>query len=127
MIKLIDLEKLKIHERVSRDRLTEVKKMIVSACAFTEPIVVEKDYLIILDGHHRVRVLKEMGYRRVPAYLVDYFSKKVRINSRRSNYTVTKDVVVNRAISGHPYPPKTSRHFISHRPKNFKIALSELK
>jgi len=31
MIKLIDLEKLKIHEKVSQTRLAEVKKMIVSA------------------------------------------------------------------------------------------------
>ncbi len=127
MIKLIDLEKLKIHEKGSHSRLEEVKRMIISACAFTEPIIVEKDHLVILDGHHRVTALKQMGYRRIPAYLVDYFKQNVRVNSRRSNYRVSKDLVISRAVSGQPYPSKTSRHFIPQRPKNFKIALSKLK
>ena len=127
MIKLIDLGKLKIHERISRNRLAAVKKMIVSACAFTEPIVVEKNNLVILDGHHRVTVLKEMGYRKIPAYLVNYLNQNVRVNSRRSNYLVSKDLVISRALSDQPYPSKTSRHFIPHRPKNFKIKLSKLK
>ncbi len=127
MIKLIDLEKLKVHEKTSLNRLAEVKKMIVSTCAFTEPIIVEKDHLVILDGHHRVTILKGMGYRKIPAYLVDYFQRNIRVNSRRSNYFVSKDLVISRALSGHPYPSKTSRHFIPHRPKDFRIKLAKLK
>lgn len=126
MIKLIDLRKLKVHEKVSQKRLAEVKKMIITARFFTEPIIVEKKHLVILDGHHRVKLLKEIGCKKIPAFLVNYANQKIKVKSRRPNFIVNKNSVINRALSDRLYPAKTSRHFIPWRPKT-KIRLSELR
>ena len=127
MVTLLDLKKLKIHERTSRSRLQAVKKMIFASAYFREPIIVDKKNFIILDGHHRVRLLKQLGYKKVPAYLVDYQSREVTVTSRRDNCPVSKDSIILRALSGRPYPYKTSRHSITDRPKNLKIKFCELK
>lgn len=126
MIKLIELAKLKVHEKVSRGRLAEVKKMIAAARVFTEPIIVEKKYLIILDGHHRAATLRAMGYKKIPAYIVDYSGQHIKVRSRRSSYHLNKKTIIRRALAGRPYPPKTSMHIIPWRPK-IKIRLSKLK
>lgn len=126
MIKLIDLKKLKNHERVSKKRLVEVKNMVIAARFFTEPIIVEKDHLVILDGHHRVQLLKEIGCKKIPAYLVNYYDQNIKVKSRRPNYFINKDSIINHALSQKLYPAKTSRHFIPWRPKS-KIKLSKLR
>ncbi|OGY45821.1 MAG: hypothetical protein A2744_00230 [Candidatus Buchananbacteria bacterium RIFCSPHIGHO2_01_FULL_44_11] len=127
MIKLVNLEKLKAHERVGKNRLAEAKKIISSNRFFTKPIVVEKEHLIILDGHHRAEALKDLGYRKIPAYLVDYADKKIKVSSRRRGRIINKNLIIKRALSGQLYPFRTSRHLILNRPKNFKIKLSKLK
>ena len=49
MITLVDLKKLKIHERTSRSRLQAVKKMIFAFAYFREPIIVGKKNFFILE------------------------------------------------------------------------------
>ena len=127
MTKLLDLKRLKAHEKINRKRLREVKKMIFSARSFTEPIIVEKKHLVILDGHHRARVLDEMGCKKIPAHVLNYVDRKVRVQSRRANYTVNKKLIIQRALAGQLYPAKTTRHFIHHRPKNLNIKLCKLR
>ncbi|MEM2408794.1 MAG: ParB N-terminal domain-containing protein, partial [Ignisphaera sp.] len=40
--------------------------------ALRKPIIVEKNRLIVIDGHHRLNALKFLGIKVVPAYLADY-------------------------------------------------------
>ncbi|MEM0490218.1 MAG: ParB N-terminal domain-containing protein [Ignisphaera sp.] len=40
--------------------------------ALRKPIIVEKNRLIVIDGHHRLNALKSLGVKVVPAYIADY-------------------------------------------------------
>jgi len=126
MTTLINIKKLKAHEKTDKRNLTRVKNILYQAKYFTQPIIVEYKNFVILDGHHRAKALKNMGYGKIPAYLVDYQNKNIKVISRRPNIMLSKENIIQRALSGKPYPYKTSKHLIPHRPKNLKIKLEKL-
>ncbi len=70
--KLVEIRKLRHHECVREDRTNWMMRSLKGREYFGPPIVVEKKSLVILEGHHRVNSLRKMGYRKVPAVLVDY-------------------------------------------------------
>lgn len=39
-----------------------------------DPIIVDAEYKVILDGHHRVKIPKPLGCSSVAAHYVDYLS-----------------------------------------------------
>lgn len=125
-IRIIPIKKLKVHERINKSNLFKVKKILISAGGFTKPIIVDEKYFIILDGHHRAQALKDFGFSNIPVYLVDYSNKKIIVSSRRKTIEVTKKDVISRALCKNPYPYKTSRHYILHRPVNLNIKLCKL-
>ena len=125
-IKLLPIEYLKPHEKVNPRNLAKVKAEIMSADCFTEPIVVDRRHYIILDGHHRTKILKSLGYSKIPVLLVDYLDEKIKVVSRRKNRPVKKESIIYNALLGKLFPYKTSRHLIPNRPKHFKINLNKL-
>ncbi len=74
MLKVIDINLLKTHEEVDKDHVREIKQALVKDGVQIEPILVENKHNIILDGHHRVEALKDLGYSKILAYVVDYES-----------------------------------------------------
>ncbi|MFZ2189162.1 MAG: ParB N-terminal domain-containing protein [Candidatus Magasanikiibacteriota bacterium] len=111
-IKLLTINSLKPHEHISAKRVVEVVAMIKKAGKFTEPILVEKNTLVILDGHHRVEAMKKLGYEKIPARLVDY--KKVEVSLRHKNLSshIIKEMVLYLASKNIILPQKTTRHLV---------------
>src|SRR5205809_93634 len=79
------------------------------------PVLVADGELVILDGHHRVEAIRALGARRIPAYLIDYFSDIVRLSTwpDAEVSVVTKEDVIRRGRTGDLFPPKTSRHTVT--------------
>jgi len=125
-IKIIPIKNLKPHELTNQKRFLKVKKMIKKLEYFSEPIIVEGKHFIILDGHHRTRVLGELGYKKVPAIIINYNDPKIKVFARRKNLPIDKRLIVNYVLSGRIFPCKTSRHVIPDRPKNLNIKLDQL-
>lgn len=125
-IKIISIKKLRAHEKIDESNLKKVKKSILKINRLNNPVVVDKTNLIVLDGHHRIRALNDLGFKKIPVFLVDYMDKKIRVTSRRKNFAVNKKEIIKRALSGRLYPHKTSKHFIPLRPKSIKIELAKL-
>jgi hypothetical protein len=115
---LLELKKLKPHEHVQKSRVKELVEILKSEGRFTEPIVVEKNTFVILDGHHRVQALLKLGYTKVPAILIDYNSDGVKVYLRRNNLMtqIIKEFVLKTALAGEMMPIKTTRHEVK-RPK----------
>jgi ParB-like chromosome segregation protein Spo0J len=126
-IALVDVNKLNEHEEIDQDNLIKVKEAITRAGFFKEPIIVDKENMIVLDGHHRLNMCKQLGLKKIPCMLVDYLKdKKIRVESRRKGFIITKQAVVDKAKSKTLFPNKTTRHFIPKRVKKMKIFLEEL-
>ncbi len=109
---LIDLEELKEHEEIRPDYLEELRKEILSDGILRMPIAIDKNSYIILDGHHRLQALKRIGCRKIPCVLVDYQSHEIKVIPWREGEQITKEIVIEAAVSGRKMASKTSKHMI---------------
>ena len=68
-IKIIKNNLLKEHERVIKTHLMELYIQIKKDEYIDDPIIVDKNTMIILDGHHRYNALKLLGLSCSPVCL----------------------------------------------------------
>jgi len=71
-IVLKDIADLYGHEQVVRSQVDFLKKNLKRLGYFFRPILIVKKYNVVLDGHHRVEALKEMGGVRIPCIEIEY-------------------------------------------------------
>jgi len=79
----IDVDRLLPHEEIVTERLHTMKKFIEKTGVIDLPIIIASipgthKYLIV-DGHHRWAALRDLGARKVPSIIVDYFSDSVKV------------------------------------------------
>jgi hypothetical protein len=123
---LVSTQGLLSHEETDGALLRELEREIRRDGVLREPVVVDGGSLVILDGHHRVSVLRNMGCALVPAYLVDYSDPGISVGPWRPDATVTKEEVILAGRTGRRYPPKTSRHEFPGLPGARPVALGVL-
>lgn len=111
-VREVSLELLREHEQTEGERLRQIREEIQREGKLRHPILVDKRSGVILDGHHRFRAYRELGFHTIPCVLVDYRSDVVSVRSRRPEIVVSKDEVIRRALSGELFPPKTTQHIL---------------
>lgn len=124
---LIELTALLRHEETLPSHLAELTDEIARDGELRCPILVDRRSLVILDGHHRARALKNLGCVLAPVYLVDYLDPLIQVLPRRPDIPVTKEAVVRTGLSGIPYPPKTSRHVVAEELPERPVGLARLR
>ena len=82
------------------------------------PLIIDKKYKIVLDGSHRYALLYSLGYKFAPVIEVDYSNESIFVGNHlhhRFLYDkkkrISKKEVINRALKGKLYNPRTTRHF----------------
>ncbi|MHA1975005.1 MAG: hypothetical protein ACTSW1_18590 [Candidatus Hodarchaeales archaeon] len=73
-IVLVPIDKLHGHEQTVRSQIDWLKDNITSLGYFFRPILIAKGDNVILDGHHRVEALKELGGIKIPCIEIDYLN-----------------------------------------------------
>jgi len=111
-IVFIRIEELREHEEIRPDYLEELKNEILSDGMLKMPIAVDKSTCIILDGHHRLHALKKIGCKKIPVILVDYQSPEIEVIPWREGEKITKEMIIDTALTGKRMAPKTSKHMI---------------
>jgi ParB-like chromosome segregation protein Spo0J len=111
---LLDIDLLHCHEEIQQPLLERVMEQIREDGYVKKPILVADKVWVILDGHHRYEALRRLGCRRVPAYVIDYFSEVVDLTlwPTAKEKNVRKEDVVERGRAGLLYTPKTTRHMV---------------
>ncbi|MCI4361224.1 MAG: ParB N-terminal domain-containing protein, partial [Thermoplasmata archaeon] len=107
---LIPIARLHIHEEVIAKDLEQLIASLRASRIVREPILVAADSWVVLNGHHRVAALRALGARAAPAWVVDYADPKISLDRWDHGPPLTKAEVIERARSGRPFPPKTTRH-----------------
>jgi hypothetical protein len=107
---LVDAARLKIHEEIDPAHVARLVAAIRSDGFVAEPIWVARDSHVVLNGHHRLAALRELGAVRVPAWVLDYESDDVELARWTDGPPLQKPDVVARAAAGQPFPPKTTKH-----------------
>ncbi|MBC8224242.1 ParB N-terminal domain-containing protein [Candidatus Bathyarchaeota archaeon] len=109
---LIHIDKLNGHEEVDPFHLQSLMAEIESDGFLRMPIVVDRHTNTIIDGHHRRYALKQLNCKRIPVIFINYDSCEVVAAAWRYGEEVTKDSVLNAALSGRRLPPKTTKHLV---------------
>lgn len=124
---LINIDDLKTHELVNFKHLHSLQRQIEADGHIKVPIIVDKNSMVVLDGHHRLNCCKNLGFKRIPCMLVDYFGDpKIKVSSRRKKFKITKKIVITAGLTGSLFPHKTTRHSIPYKFKKLFIPLTYL-
>jgi len=123
---LVAIDQLRIHELVEDDKVEEVRRDIARRGRVAEPLLVDRDALVVLNGHHRLAALRALGARCAPVFLVAYADPSIRVERWSPGPAISKDEVIAHGLAGDPYPPKTTRHRLLEEPPSRSTALAEL-
>ncbi|MFQ5884296.1 MAG: ParB N-terminal domain-containing protein [Thermoplasmata archaeon] len=126
---IVEIERLREHEALQEDLLESCIEMLRDDGVFKYPILVDENYLVVLDGHHRVEALKRMGYTKIPVYLVDYWDEAIEVTTwpEAEIENITKDMILDMGRSDSVFPAKTSRHIVNVKLEEHPVPLEELK
>ena len=110
-IQNIEIRKLNPHEEIIEENLKKVLKSLRLEKKLKEPIIVDENTNVVLDGHHRVKAFEIIGLREIPCRLIDYSSDEITLEPHK-NGDVSKKEVIEKGLSDELFPPKTSKHRI---------------
>ncbi|MFQ5891653.1 MAG: ParB N-terminal domain-containing protein [Candidatus Methanofastidiosia archaeon] len=71
-VEFFEISELRPHEELIEEEIETFLKSLKEKNLFYKPILVDRENLIILDGHHRVEGLRRIGAKRVPCILLSY-------------------------------------------------------
>ena len=129
-VQLVSIDWLKPHEEIKIKNVEQLKKMTLKWKGYTKPLLVDQITGTILDGHHRYNVGLELNLRRLPVLLCDYINdEEVQVTTwpNCGLEILTKQDVINMALSESLFPPKTSRHLLSKDVPPILVTLDELR
>jgi len=109
-VTLVDISSLKPHEMYMEDHVRLILEDLKSRGVLVKPVVVEREKLVLLDGHHRFEAFRRLRLKVIPAVLVDYWDPRIVVKSWRDGVEFDKREVLRRAVEGELFPPKTTRH-----------------
>ena len=129
-VELVPLEVLRPHEQILPKKVDQLEKMTHRWNAYTKPLLIDRATGTILDGHHRYQVAQRLELLCVPCVLIDYLEDSlieldVWPNCGRDK--ITKNEVIQAALSGNLFTPKTSRHRLSDHLPPIAVPLSRLR
>ena len=107
----IDINLLVPHEKIVSDKKEILKNNLKykDDCCIISSIIACKDSNVIIDGHHRYFALKELGIKKIPITVINYFSDKIKTDE---NNTFSKYDIIDNAKKGLLYEPKSTKHLI---------------
>ncbi|MDO8493973.1 MAG: ParB N-terminal domain-containing protein [Deltaproteobacteria bacterium] len=111
------------HEQVTPERVDQIVATIQKEKVLKNPVIVApyKERYVVLDGTHRFAAVQALQLPTILVYVVDYFSEDVQLLPPHQ-----KETVLERAVQGKLFPPKSTRHLIAKRPLRVDIDLSLL-
>ena len=110
-IKEVDVDIIMPHEKVLLDK----KDILKNNLKYKDEYIIISTILIcsksnmIIDGHHRYTALKELGYKKIPVTVINYFSDKIITGE---NETLLKKDIISNSQNNNLYEPKTTKHLI---------------
>jgi len=115
-VKLVHIDDLKRHEHVMPEREGKLGAYIADMPLVTLPaIIVDSQYQVVIDGHHRLEVFRQAGMKIVPAVFVNYEHEDILVNPPDAPNQVAKDTVIFKALKGQLLPPKSTQHMVRTR------------
>jgi hypothetical protein len=81
LISLVDIDTLKPHEEIIEPIVKSLTDAMGTFGLVRDPLIVDRDKKVILDGMHRHSSFKSLGCRFAPCCLVDYDNPLIKVGS----------------------------------------------
>jgi len=78
-VTILSTNSLKLHESVVEDHVDELLEAIKHDGWIRDPVVVDRETKVVLDGMHRVTASRRLGLRSIPVCLIDYRAPAVKV------------------------------------------------
>lgn len=75
------MDKLRAHEEIIEGAAEKLAKQMLNEGVVRDPLIVDQETLVILDGMHRFHSLQLLGCRFAPCNLVDYGNPQIEVHS----------------------------------------------
>lgn len=75
------IENLKLHEEIVSSYLLDLAETIEKDGKIRNPIIVDRESGVVLDGMHRVAAISYLGYDKIPACFVHYQDPELKLGS----------------------------------------------
>jgi ParB-like chromosome segregation protein Spo0J len=112
-VHLMQVSRLRRTERHNPQRASRLAMNIAAEGKWTNPIWVESNDLLIMDGHHRLEAAILLGLVRLPCALLSYHIPELSVVSWNGNaqFPIADIFAAGRTQSLLPY--KTTRHILT--------------
>ena len=120
-LKIVPISNLKAHELPDMIRVEKLECDMMHRGVLIRPIVVDRNTMVILDGHCRCGALRRLGYSKIAVKFVDYNSDFISVESWNGE-RITKREVINAGLGGNLMMPKTSKHMFARKGKKIHIS-----
>ncbi len=110
VVSAVPVGRLLPHEEHDGRRALRLARHVRRLGVWTAPLVIERDSLMVMDGHHRFRAAQSLGLSVLPAVLLSYEDAGVLLQAWRKGETWSSAIMLSRARSGLLLPRKTTRH-----------------
>jgi hypothetical protein len=125
-VKILSIERIRPTEEASIDHIHALADKIESARVWTHPILVDDVVCALMDGHHRYHAARRIGLRAVPAVMLSYDDRNLRLEAWRAGEIYTAGQLRAIALSGSLLPPKSTRHVLEASIPHCCVPLDEL-
>ena len=115
------------HEKVSLGGINKLEDYINNFHSeiILPSILVCNKTNVIIDGHHRLHVIKLLEVDQIPVSLIDYNSDLILTDEKNS---LSKKEIISSAKNNKLFPPRTSKHLINFKEHSFPlIIISDLR
>jgi len=115
-VSLLHIDDLKPHEDVLTDRASKLEEYVQDLPLVILPaIIVDSQYQVVIDGHHRLELFRKSGMRIVPVVVVNYAHTDILVNPPDVVNGVDKETVISSAVKGKCLAPKSTQHMVRSR------------
>ena len=77
---LAEIDRLHLHEETIPELLEDLTRAIEEDGILEDPVIVDRETFVVLDGMHRVKALRRLGCRFIPVCFVDYHNPEIRVD-----------------------------------------------
>ncbi len=125
-VELLPLEQLRPHEEFCLKNyeywLTQVKEQQ----HWTNPILVDSEHNIIMDGHHRYQIALHLKLKYIPCILISYGNQFLKVSNYTDGNQMDSKQIIDTVCCGRLMSKKSTRHCLAYQLPQVKIPLEIL-
>ena len=80
-VRVSALDSLKRHESVVDSYLEDLRDSLEEKSIISDPVIVDRNSNVVLDGMHRLEAVSKLGYDKIPVCFVDYQSSRIKLGT----------------------------------------------